>query len=190
MRGLAPRTILMSASPPPPPPPPPTPLSAGLLVTDGAVCMLYSFSSSIAGLFTSGEYLEPTLDVTAQDVVDLAVAFDSALALALGWCLASAVTGCVCSEDWFGLPAEEHAGSALGVKDVLKNWIVGWPLGELLRALALFGIVAGGWAMPSELPATGLPAIASSLASDGAGTLVALTLWRRFLLMWWMGYGG
>lgn len=184
MRGYLPRAdIFMSASPPPPPPTP-TPLSAGLLITDGSVCTLYSFSSSIAGLFTSGEYLEATLDVTAQDIVDLAVAFDSALALALGWCLASAVTG-VCSEEWWSLSAEDHSSSALGVSGVLRNWIVGWPLGELLRTLALAGIVGGGWATVGEVPSMGLVEVATKAASDGAGLLVCLTLWRSFLLNWW-----
>ena len=47
--------------------PEPEPLSPGLLATDGAICMLYSFSASIAGLFTSGEYMSPSLETSVQD---------------------------------------------------------------------------------------------------------------------------
>ena len=182
--GLAPghRAVVMMASTSPPP------LSAGLLATDGAVCALYSLFSSIFGLFSSGEYLSPTLAVTAQDLVDVVVAFDSASALALGWCLASAVTGCICSQDWFSLPADQHQGSALGVKGLLTNWLVGFPLGEVLKALALYGIAAGGWAAPSQLPSTSALDVATTLVFDGVGILVALTLWRRWLLGW-LGYG-
>ena len=115
----------------------------------------------------------------------MAVAFDSALALALGWCLASVVTG-VCSQDWLALSADEHAGSVLGVKGILSNWLLGFPLGEVIKALALYSVFAGGWAStPGVSPAE----IASSVALDGAGTLVVITLWRRWLVTW-SGYGG
>jgi len=166
------------ASPPPPPAP-----SAGLLATDGAVLMLYSFSASIAGLFTSGEFLEPSLMVTSQDLVDLVVAFDSAGALALGWCLASIVTN-VCAQEWLELPPDAHTGSVLGVKGVLQNWLLGFPLGLALRAMALLAMSTGGWATTNELPPLDAAALVESAGVDGAGTLLALTLWRRWLLAW------
>ena len=116
-----------------------------------------------------------------RNAVDLAVAIDGAAALALGWCLASVLTG-VCRESWFALTAEEHSSSALGVKGVLENWLVGFPIGEAMKALALFGVAAGGWT--SQLMGADDAALASATALDGAGLLLALTLWRRFLLGW------
>ena len=126
--------------------------------------------------------------------VDLAVAFDSAVAVAFGWCLASAVSG-VCAQNWLSLDTEEHTSSALGAKGVLANWIIAWPLGEVLRFIALFGLVGGQidgeWALAAESVRDGLltlPSLVGNAALDGAGVLLALTLWRRWLLayMWGM----
>ena len=64
---LAPRLAAVAMMARPPAEPPPT-LSTGLLVVDGAVCVLYSLSASISHLFTSGEYLSQSLFVTAQDM--------------------------------------------------------------------------------------------------------------------------
>ena len=176
----APRSIVTMASPESEPPP----LDTGLLAADGGICLLYSFSSSIAALFTSGEFLDPSLVVSSRDLVDLTVAFDSATALALGWCLACAIAPTGVCADWLGRPLEEHAASALGVKGVFANWLIGFPLGEILKAIALYGIFVGGWASQSELPLASASdfELARNVALDGAGLLVALTLWRRWLL--------
>jgi hypothetical protein len=98
---------------------------------------------------------------------------------------ARAVTG-VCSAEWLGLPSEEHEASLLGAKGVWANWLLGFPLGEALKAFALFGVATGGWADPGELPADwqSAPALARMVALDGVGILLTLTLWRRWLLGW------
>ena len=115
--------------------------------------------------------------------MDLTIAFDNAAALALGWCVASIITG-VCADDWLSLPADEHASSFLGVKGVLANWLIAAPLGQALKALALYGVLTGGWSAVGEatLPAVDLPALANTFALDVSGLLLSLTLWRRFLL--------
>ena len=121
--------------------------------------------------------------------VDLAVAFDSAVALALGWCLASAITG-VCAQDWVALPADKHANSVLGVNGVTANWLLAFPLGQLLKGVALYGVFASGWAAACGVPPLSETALASSCILDGAGLLVCIALWRRYLLVWMGGMMG
>ena len=72
---------------------------------------------------------------------------------------------------------------------MLANWIIAWPLGEVLRFIALFGLVGGQidgeWALAAESVRDGLltlPSLVGNAALDGAGVLLALTLWEAVAL--------
>jgi hypothetical protein len=155
----------MSTQPPPRGPPP---LSPMLLVSDAGVLSLYSFSASIAGLFTSGEYLNDLaspFSVSYQDVVEISLAVDSALALGVGWGVASALTGVVCNQDWLGLDEENFRTAPLGLPGLLSNWLLFWPLAEALKALAAWGL-ATSW--PATVTASGVGGGAGAAAAAAA----------------------
>lgn len=186
---------------------PRSPLSPSLLSTDSSVLFAYSLSSSITDLFREQGYLEPSLTTSAQDVVDIVLAFDRGSALALGWVIAAAATG-IASESWLTLDSEDHERAPLGVSGLLLSWIIAWPLGQVFKAAAFWSVFGSGWAAsivgstsapnPSFLPSSAmlddplsLEALVRDLVGaipDGAGTLITMILWRRFLLWrgeWW-----
>ena len=148
-------------------------LSAGIVATDSAVVSLYSLSTSITSLFTSGEYLEPPV-VTMQDFVDIGYAFECATALAVGWAIASALVG-ASTDDWF---FQEHRNSPIGLYRVLPAWLLAWPLGAAFKAVATLEY------------ARATPGVTASIldmqaiAMDGAGLLLVLAAWRTWLLAW------
>ena len=182
--------------------PSPPPLSGPLLLADSGMLSLYSMSASITGLFTSGEYLEPPgLAVSAQDFVEISLAFDQAAALALGWCVASALTGIVCSESWFNIEGDEHRQAPLGIAGLLSNWVVSWPLGIALKATAAYGLALthsasvvssagslvyflGASSYATDPASAAADLVLRTAGSDGAGALLVLTLWRTWLLRW------
>ena len=161
-------------------PPPKSPLSPVLLAADCAVILLYALGGSVASLFTSGEYLAagPAFLVSWQDVADIALAFDRAAALALGWAVGSAAAG-ASAADWAGL---DHAQAPLGVPArVLPAWLLAWPLACALEA-ALAGPVLR-WSAAAGAPASlSVPLDLQAVLMEGVGLLVVLTLWRRWLL--------
>lgn len=211
------------------------PLEPMLLLADAGVLALYSISSSIAALFASGEWVNELgnpLAASTQDFIEISLAIDSAVALGMGWCLAAAITGTICSKDWFGLDDERYKEAPLGLPGLLSNWLVFWPLAEALKAIAAYGLAAS-W--PATLDANGvadtvstsaaalelfgsagnaaaamgsssgsgdlvhflgaspgtaaptsaaLDVIARTAASDGSNSLIALVLFRWWLLAW------
>ena len=148
------------------------PLSTGIVATDAAVVSLYSLSTSVTMLFTSGEYLEPPV-VSLQDFVDIGYAFECAAALVAGWAIGSLIAG-ASSSDWF---FKEHATAPLGLYRVLPAWLLAWPLGAALKLLATEEYAR---ATPGITAAVDMQAI----AMDGAGLLVSIWLWRTWLLAW------
>jgi len=110
--------------------------------------------------------------ISAQDFIDITLAFNSAAALALGWLLAGTVTG-ISRESWFSLSAEDHQSSVLGISGVLRTWLLAWPLGQALKQLAL-----GSAADAFDLTVA---------ANDGTGMLIVCLVWRR-LLLWRNGW--
>ena len=207
---LAPAGLVQQLSPPPPPlappppppppgpppplslrrsppqPPEPSPISLQLCLLDGNVLLCYSMLSSIAGLFSSGEFLEPPV-VTAQDFVDISAAFGSASTLVVAWLIAASLCG-ACREDWFALEGDEHRQAPLGASRLLASWAASVPIVLMLRAAAA---AIGAASEPTMEPAAaGAAAILSTQAAafvaDNAGqalaVLVVLTVWRRWLL--------
>jgi hypothetical protein len=160
-------------------PPSPPPLSGFLAATDSAVLFCYSLSASIADLFTSGEYMQPPV-VAFQDVIDITRALDYAVALALGWLLASAASG-LCSFEWMALPFEEHRRSALGLHRMLPTWLLAWPLGEAFKYATALSIAQ--WST-ATIGSGALGLSIEMVARDGAGILVTMLLWRSWLLSW------
>lgn len=148
------------------------PLSTGIVATDAAVVSLYSLSTSVTMLFTSGEYLEPPV-VSLQDFVDIGYAFECAAALVAGWAIGSLIAG-ASSSDWF---FKEHATAPLGLYRVLPAWLLAWPLGAALKLLATEEYAR---ATPGITAAVDMQAI----AMDGAGLLLCIWLWRTWLLAW------
>ena len=166
-----------------PTPQPPAPLSPLLLLGDGSVLLCYSLSSSITGLFRAEEYLEPP--ALLQDIVDISLAFDQAGALALGWILASLATGAT-SHRWLALPWEEHQRSALGVNKLLPTWMLAWPLFEMMKVVAASQLASWSTvALATDLPQLAQLSSVQTLATDGAGLLLIIALWRSWLLRWW-----
>ena len=141
------------------------PLEPMLLLADAGVLALYSISSSIAALFTSGEWVNELgnpLAASTQDFIEISLAIDSAVALGMGWCLAAAITGTICSKDWFGLDDERYKEAPLGLPGLLSNWLVFWPLAEALKAIAAYGLAAS-W--PATLDANGVADTVSTSAA-------------------------
>lgn len=209
---LAPAGLVQQRSPPPPPlgppppppppslsprpsvrrsppqPPEPTPISLQLCLLDGNVLLCYSMLSSIGGLFSSGEWLEPPV-VTAQDFVDISAAFGSASTLVVAWLIAASLCG-ACREDWFALEGNEHRQAPLGVSRLLASWAAAVPIVLVLRAAAAATSAASE---PTMEPPSATGVAAAILSShttafvvDNAGqalaVLVVLTIWRRWLL--------
>ena len=157
-------------------PPPPSPLSPGLLAADCAVISAYSISGAITSLFTNQEYLNPPV-VAAQDLVDIAYTFNSAAALAAGWAVAAAVTG-ASRIDWSFL---DHSESPIGLAKVLPCWLLSWPVGVTLKALAALEFAQ--WSSQTFVSLEGLVDMQTA-AADGAGVLLTVALWRTWLLWW------
>mmetsp|Transcript_24099 Transcript_24099/g.75117 ORF Transcript_24099/g.75117 Transcript_24099/m.75117 type:complete len:220 (+) Transcript_24099:1-660(+) len=131
---------------------------------DVSVLATCSLGRSCVDIITTGTF-DPDPTITAQDLVDISHAFNSAASLSLGWILAALVMG---KGAMLQRPLERDRDVAL--RQVVLVYAVAVPLVLSMRVVALF---MGGGAAVATLLLDGLPDVPNGLA--------AIVLWRVFL---------
>ena len=163
---------LLASSPPPP-------LATPLLIADAGVMLAYSMSLSTCRAFAMamGEGFDVASDLSDFDmhltVQFISIEEYSAVALAVAWLVGGSLAGAF-DVDWLARGASEHARAPLGLVGVLRGWAYAAPIVFVAKAVGVAAVIlpVGGW----------LALDAPTAVQDLGGMLLAIVVWRRWLL--------